>query len=294
LIVICQDVTERKRSEKALQESNQRYQTLVEISPYAIFVSKDERIVFANHECARLLGAASADHIIGKSNFEILYSDYHNIARDRIELLKQGQQSVPSLEEKIVRLDGEIVDVEVNASPFIEKGEPAILVTMNNITKRKQAEEALHQLNLELEERVKRRTIELQVANEFLRESEATSRLILESMPDAIVIIDRDGQIVHANTQVETLFGYPPGDVMGRPVETLLPQRFRAAHEQRRLSYGEQRNRRIMGLGHELFGRRKDESEFPVEVMLAPIDNSTNWRLWPSAPMNTRSFNRRV
>ncbi len=229
LIAICQDITDRKRSEKALQESNQRYQTLVEISPYAIFVNKDGRIVFANNECVRLLGAESLEQVIGKSNFDFLHPDYHDIVRERIALLMQGHQDVPSLEEKIIRFDGGIVDVEISASPFIEQGEPAILVTMNDITERKRAEEALHQLNLELEERVRRRTIELQVANEFLRESEATSRLILESMPDAIVIIDRDGQIVHANTQVETLFGYSPGEVMGQPVETLVPQRFRTA-----------------------------------------------------------------
>ncbi len=288
LIEICQDITDRKRSEKALQESNQRYQTLVEISPYAIFVNKDGRIVFANNECVRLLGAGSLEQVIGRPNFDFLHPDYHDIVRERNKLLMQGNQDVPSLEEKIIRFDGEIVDVETSASPFIEQGEPAILVTMNNITERKRAEEALHQLNLELEERVRRRTIELQVANEFLRESEATSRLILESMPDAIVIIDRDGQIVHANTQVETLFGYSPGEVMGQPVETLVPQRLRTAHEQQRSSYGEERNRRIMGLGQELSGRRKDESEFPVEVMLAPIDNSTNWDVLVAIRDNTR------
>ncbi|MGE5463170.1 MAG: PAS domain S-box protein, partial [Syntrophothermus sp.] len=252
LITICQDITDRKRSEKALQESNQRYQTLVEISPYAIFVNRDERIVFANNECIKMLGAESPEQIIGKSNFDILHPDYHDVVRERIKLMAEGHQNVPALEEKIVRLDGQTVDVEISASPFIEQGEPAILVTMNDITERKRAEEALHQLNLELEERVRRRTVELQAANEFLRESEATSRLILESMPDAIVIIDRDGQIVHANTQVETLFGYAPGEVMGQPVETLVPQRLRTEHEQQRSSYAEERNRRIMGLGHEL------------------------------------------
>jgi PAS domain S-box-containing protein len=277
LITICQDITERKRSEKALQESNQRYQTLVEISPYAIFVNKDGRIVFANNECLKMLGAESPEQVIGKSNFDILDPAYHDIVRERISYMMATNQNVPSLEERIIRFDGQSVDVEISASPFIEKGEPAILVTMNDITERKQAEEALHQMNVELEERVRRRTVELQAANEFLRESEATSRLILESMPDAIVIIDRDGQIVHANQQVETLFGYAPGEIMGQPVETLVPQRIRKNHIQQRVSYVDQRNKRIMGLGQELYGRRKDESEFPVEVMLAPIDNSTNW-----------------
>jgi PAS domain S-box-containing protein len=288
LIVICQDVTERKRSEKALQESNQRYQTLVEVSPYAIFVNKDDRIVFANSECLRMLGAESPEQIIGKSNFDILHPDYHDVVKERIKLMMDTRQGVPSLEERIVRLDGQIVDVEIAASPFIEKGEPAILVTMNDITERKRTEEALHQLNLELEERVRRRTVELQAANEFLRESEATSRLILESMPDAIVIIDRDGQIVHANRQVETLFGYTPGEVMGQPVETLVPPRLRDHHVSQRLTYTDQRNRRIMGLGQELFGRRKDDSDFPVEIMLAPIDNSTNWDVLVAIRDNTK------
>jgi PAS domain S-box-containing protein len=287
LITICQDITDRKRSEKALQESNQRYQTLVEISPYAIFVNKDGRIVFANNECIKLLGAESPDQILGKSNYEILHPDYHEAVKERVRLLMAGH-SVPSMEEKILRLDGEAVDVEISASPFTENGEAAILVTMNDITERKRAEEALHQLNLELEERVRRRTIELQSANEFLRESEATSRLILESMPDAMVIIDREGRIVHANTQVKTLFGYTPQEVMGLPVESLVPQRFRNQHVELRSSYSELHARRIMGLGQDLLGLRKDESEFPVEIMLAPIDNSTNWDVLVAIRDNTK------
>ncbi len=236
--------------------------------------------------------------IAGYPREELLELNYNSLIHPRFseettQLLEQliaGERPSFMIEMIFIRRDGTEIWTQNSLSLVRDaEGRPLHLIAIcQDVTERKRAEEALHQLNLELEERVKRRTIELQVANEFLRESEATSRLILESMPDAIVIIDRDGQIVHANTQVETLFGYTPEDIMGRSVEILLPQHLRPGHELQRLSYGEERNRRIMGLGHDLYGRRKDESEFPIEVMLAPIDNSTSWDVLVAIRDNTR------
>jgi PAS domain S-box-containing protein len=163
-----------------------------------------------------------------------------------------------------------------------------LIVICQDVTERRRVEEELRQLNLELEERVLSRTAELQSAYEFLRESEATSRLILESMPDAIVIADREGKIVHANTQVESLFGYSPKEVLGQQMEMLLPERNREQHIRNRDTYTGQRTRRIMGLGLDLYGRRKDQSEFPVDVMLSPIDNTTAWDVMVSIRDNTK------
>jgi PAS domain S-box-containing protein len=149
------------------------------------------------------------------------------------------------------------------------------------------SEERLRKLNAELEERVQRRTAELQAAYEFLRESEATSRLILESMPDAILIADRDGNIVYGNTQVEHLFGYATEEVIGQPVEVLIPQRFHSKHVDHRSDYGQNPHRSYMGLDRELFGQRKNQSEFPVDVMLSPISNNTNWDVLVTIRDNT-------
>jgi PAS domain S-box-containing protein len=281
---------EKLRVDRALRDSEERLRVTLNTTAVGFATLRpDTHFMEVNDAYCR---------IVGYPREELLQINYDSLVHPRFseattQLLAQlttGELPSFTIEKIFVRRDGTEIWVQNSLSLVRDaEGTPLhLIVICQDVTERKRAEEALHQLNIELEERVKKRTIELQVANEFLRESEATSRLILESMPDAIVIIDRDGQIVHANTQVETLFGYSPSEVMGQAVEFLVPQRFHTRHEQLRLSYEEMRNRRIMGLGHELLGRRKDDSEFPVEVMLAPIDNSTNWDVLVAIRDNTR------
>jgi PAS domain S-box-containing protein len=95
---------------------------------------------------------------------------------------------------------------------------------------------------------------------------------LLEVAPDAIVGIARDGLIVLANAQVESLFGYVRTDLIGRPIETLVPERFREAHRSRRAGYFADAGTRPMGAGLELFGRRSDGEEFPAEISLSSVD----------------------
>ncbi len=93
----------------------------------------------------------------------------------------------------------------------------------------------------------------------------------LESAPDAIVISDAGGAIVFANRQVAALFGYDPQEIVGGSIEQLLPERFRAGHVAHRRSFAVNPSFRPMGTGLDLYGRRKDGSEFPVEISLSPI-----------------------
>jgi PAS domain S-box-containing protein len=106
-------------------------------------------------------------------------------------------------------------------------------------------------------------------------------------MPDAILIADKDGNIVYGNTQVEHLFGYSTQEVIGQAVEVLIPQRFHNKHADHRSDYSQNPNRRYMGLDRELFGQRKNQSEFPVDVMLSPISNNTNWDVMVTIRDNT-------
>lgn len=101
--------------------------------------------------------------------------------------------------------------------------------------------------------------------------SEERFRGVLESAPEAIVIVNRDGQIVLVNAQTERIFGYPRDELLGQPVEMLAPQRFRAALPGRRARFFNSPSTRAMGAGLELYARRKDGSEFPVEVSLSPL-----------------------
>lgn len=103
------------------------------------------------------------------------------------------------------------------------------------------------------------------------REEEEKFRKLLESAPDAMVIVDSEGKIQLVNEQTERLFGYSRAELAGQPVEMLMPQRFQRQHVAHRYLYSESPRPREMGAGLALFARRKDGSEFPVEISLSPI-----------------------
>ncbi len=103
--------------------------------------------------------------------------------------------------------------------------------------------------------------------------SSELARSVLDAAPDAMIIIDDAGVIFFANRQVSTLFGYPHVDIIGKPVEFLMPERFRDRHLAHRQSYARSVRVRPMGAGLELFGQRLDGTEFPLEISLSPIED---------------------
>jgi diguanylate cyclase (GGDEF)-like protein/PAS domain S-box-containing protein len=108
-------------------------------------------------------------------------------------------------------------------------------------------------------------TAQRQHAHSFFEE------LFLAS-PEAIVVVDSDGHILEANPQTELLFGYACGELLGNPVEILVPDRLRPVHAAHRNVYRNAPHTRPMGAGHDLYGKRKDGTEFPVDIMLSPIE----------------------
>ena len=97
-------------------------------------------------------------------------------------------------------------------------------------------------------------------------------RKVVESAPNAMVMVNLDGRIEMVNAQVEKVFGYRRGEILGQSVEILIPDRFRANHPGLRRSFFADPHTRPMGAGRDLFGLRKDGSEFPVEIGLNPIE----------------------
>ena len=136
------DTTERKDREKVLEASEARYRNLVDLSPEGVFINRDDRIVFANSSALRLFGASGPDQVLGRSLFDFFHPDFHGSIGERLVQLRAGKQ-VPLIEEKVVRLDGTIADVEAAASPFADQDGPAIQVIMRDVTERKRAWERL-------------------------------------------------------------------------------------------------------------------------------------------------------
>jgi len=144
MLGICMDITSRRQTEEALRRSEDRYRSLVEMSPDAVFVNRNNRIAFLNQAAVCLFGASSADELVGKDPFDFRLPEYHATFRARNERCLDGE-TAPLIEGKILRLDGSIVDVEETAAPFKTGEGTAIQVILRDITARKEAETALRE-----------------------------------------------------------------------------------------------------------------------------------------------------
>jgi PAS domain S-box-containing protein len=207
------EITERKLSEAALRESEERYRKLVEFSPDAIGIQSEGKIVFINIAGAKLLGASNPEQLIGKSVLDFVHPDYKEIAGERIRLMREEGKNVSPLEEKFIKLDGSVIDVEVIAMPFTYQGKPGVQVIIRDITERKSAEEALKQ-------------------------SEEKYHKLIDNIQDGVFII-QDGKIQFANEALAKIGGYTVEEIIGNDFgELVAPEDLEIVAEryQRRLA----------------------------------------------------------
>jgi PAS domain S-box-containing protein len=181
---IIRDITERKRAEEALLESEQRYRRLISHSFDAVVVHQGGRIVLANDAAAKISGFASAAELVGRPVLDFVYPEFQAKVAERIQQMQQSlEKSAPLIEEKFVRNDGTVFDVEVMATITQHKGQPAVMVVFRDITERKQMEMAL-------------------------RDSETKYRAIFDNAVIGIYQVSRDGRFLSANDQAARILGY--------------------------------------------------------------------------------------
>jgi two-component system, cell cycle sensor histidine kinase and response regulator CckA len=137
------DITEKTLAEEMLKESEERYRNLVELSTNAIYIEIDGRYVFSNRAGVRLLGASAPEEIVGRESLDFLHPEYREAERERVRTLREEGLTPLAMEEKYVRLDGAVVDVDVAAIPFTFQDRAAILILAHDITERKKLEEEL-------------------------------------------------------------------------------------------------------------------------------------------------------
>ncbi len=140
---VLRDVTERKLVQQALRESEERFRKLIESSPDAIGVHCEGKIVFINSAAVRLFGARTEKDLMGTSIMDLVHPDYRKLVAQRVRGTQVEKRDMDAVEEKFVRLDGAVIDVEVTAVPITYMNKPATQLVVRDVTNKKLAEESL-------------------------------------------------------------------------------------------------------------------------------------------------------
>ena len=260
------DVTEKRAAEAALVASERRARALFEGIEDAVIVhDADGRLLDANPAACRRLGYTRAE-LLRLSTAEIDAEETAAGYPGRLE--QQLRLGSLSFEGRHRAKDGRVIPVDVNTSTILYDGRRAVLAVMRDISERKALEEARRRLDKAQLENAR----ELEAKHRELARSEARYRQLTEGCLDAVVVADARGRIVLFNPAAERTFGYAAAEVLDEPISALMPPEFQGPHHEGFDRYLRTRDPRVVGRTVELRGRRKDGSDFPLELSLNAVD----------------------
>ena len=267
------DITERKRAEEALRQARDELEdrvrertteltwantalrgekafsdSLIELAPAVIVVVDAQgNLIRTNAYAEQLTGYTSAETEGRDMVAMFVPAEEQPRIRHLLQAALQGR-AVPAVVAPLLTRDGRIRRIEWLCKPLANAAGrlTALLAIGHDVTK----------------------PLQLQAA---LQTSEAKFRGFVESAPDGIVVVNQQGRIVLMNAQIGRMFGYLPEELTGRPLESLLPKRFRDRHAGHFQKFFSAPRSRPMGTGLELSARRKNGREFPVEITLSPV-----------------------
>lgn len=246
-VITFTNITDRKRTKEVLKDTEAYLNAILNNAADPIFVKDSEcRLMLVNDAFCTMFGLPR-DEIIGKTLAENVPQSEreHFLAIDR-QVLKEGK---PNLCEESLTVSGmPTKTILTSKSRFVDaKGNYFLVGVIHDITERKNAEQTL-------------------------RQNEAQFRNLVESFPSGVLLVDSDGEIELVNRKLLEQFGYTMSELIGQPVDMLVPGKQRQNHSMYREQYSRHAQPRQMGIGRDLFALRKDGSEFPVEIGLQPLD----------------------
>lgn len=227
-----------------------------------LIVNAAGNIVLVNSRALETFGYQRGE-LVGQP-VEILlperFRNFHHAHRNRHAGNPIAMQMGPERQLFGLRKGGQEFPVEINIAPLDTDAGHMVLSSVRDISSRIKAEQKF--------------------------------RSLLESAPDAMVIVGRDGRIALVNSQMERLFGYPREELLGRQVEVLVPERYRAGHALHRLGFANHPHARAMGENLKLHGQRRDGTELPVEISLSPLETEDG--MFVSAAIRDATQRRKV
>lgn len=273
---------ELANANKELRESSRRFRAIFNSTfQFTGLLSTEGRLLEVNQSALEFAGVPASE-VLGRYYWETPWwshsADAQQQLRSAIDAAVRGD--FIRFETTNRSFEGTLAVLDFSVKPILDEHRTVVLLVVEgrDITERKRVEDAVERTKSDLDVKVQERTAELSHVNARLerevgerRAAEQRLRLVVESAPSGIVLVDEAGTIRLVNRRIEEQFGYSRDELIGESVERLIPEPLRMGHVAHRRRYVASPETRPMGKGRELHGLRKDGTEFPIEIGLSPI-----------------------